>query len=63
MPVLSGPMPRFSRTVDLVNHFPILADEPLEPGELRLRTNLAALELWGREHISLPEILWTGPNP
>jgi hypothetical protein len=54
---------RFHRTVDLVEHFAIIEDEPLAPSDIKLRTSPASLELWGREHISLPEILWTGPNP
>jgi hypothetical protein len=54
---------RFQRTVDLVDHFASIADEPLTDKDIKLRMNPASLELWGREHISLPEILWTGPNP
>lgn len=53
----------FSRTVDLVEHFAIIDEEPLAKSDIKLRRNPASIELWGRQHISLPEILWTGPNP
>lgn len=54
---------KFTRTVDLVDHFPIIAGAPLSPSDIKLVTNPSAIELWGEDHISLAELLWTGPNP